>query len=132
MREGIEQVVALFTLRFSQNHHILRRFVKAFTTDSPYIVEIGFSFLLIALAPLSNLLQLLLCLRKNLIHFILITVDFLSLVTDVYELERGRPEVLLQLAHVTPLSEQSFGGRAELVLKDLFALKIGSLTSFGS
>ena len=53
----------------------------------------------------------------------------MSLVTDIYELERGRPEVLLQLAHVTPLSEQSFGGRAELVLKDLFALKIGSLST---
>ena len=90
---------------------------------------IGFSFLFGALASLGHLLQLLFCLIKNLIYLISLTVNFLSLVTDVDELERGCPEVLLQLAHITPLTEQSFGGRAELIFEDLFTLEIGSLST---
>ena len=36
---------------------------------------------------------------------------------------------MLQLAHITPLAEQSFGGRTELVLKNLFAFKVGSFNA---
>ena len=127
MRESIQQVVALFALALSQHHHILWRLVEAIAADRPYIVVIGFSFLFGAIASRSDLLQLLICLSKDLIHFIGITVDFLSLVTDINKLERGRPEVLLQLTHITSLTEQSFGCRTELIFKNLLALKIGTL-----
>ena len=129
VREGIQQVVALFALALSQHHHIFRRLVEAIAADRPYIVVISFSFLFSALASRSDLLQLLIGLSKDLIHFVGLTVDILSLVTDVNKLERGRPKVLLQLTHITSLTEQSFGCRAELIFKNLLALKIGALGS---
>ena len=60
------------------------------------------------------------------VDLVCITVDLLLLVPDLDKLERSRPEVLLQLAHITPLTEESLGGRTELVLKDLFALKVSA------
>ena len=129
MREGVQQVIALLALTLCKHHQILCRLVETLTTDSPNIVVIGFSFLLGLFASLGYLLQLLFCLRKKLIHIVSFTVNFLSLVTDVDELERGCPEVLLQLAHITPLTEQSFGGRAELIFEDLFALEIGTFST---
>ena len=129
MRESIQQIVALFSFALSQHHQILRRLVEAIAADRPYIVVIGFFFLLSAIASCSYLLQLLLYLSKDLIDFIGITVDFLSLVSDINKLERGRPKVLLQLTHITSLTEQGFGCCAELIFKNLLALKIGTLST---
>ena len=127
MREGIQKVVALFTLALSQYHHVIRRLIEAVAADCPYIVVISFSFLFGALLSRSHLLQLLICLSNDLVHLVGLTVNILSLVANVDKLERGRPKVLLQLAHITPLAEQSFGSRAELIFKDLLALEIGAL-----
>ena len=57
------------------------------------------------------------------------TVNILLLVADLHQLERCCFEVLLKLAHVSALFKESLGGRAELVLKDLLALKVGALGS---
>ena len=58
---------------------------------------------------------------------VVLTVNLLLLVADLHQLERCCFKVLLKLAHISALFEESFGGRAELVLKDLLALKVGTL-----
>ena len=55
-----------------------------------------------------------------------LTVDLLLLIADVDQLKGISLELLLELAHVTSFTEESFGGGAELVLKDLFAFEIST------
>ena len=55
-----------------------------------------------------------------------LTVDLLLLIADVDQLKGISLELLLELAHVTSFTEESFGGGTELVLKDLFAFEIST------
>ena len=58
--------------------------------------------------------------------FVLLAIDLLLLIADVNKLKGVSLELLLELAHVTSFTEESFGGGAELVLKDLFAFKVST------
>jgi len=53
-------------------------------------------------------------------------VNFSFSIANIDKLKGSCLEVLLKLSHITSLAEQSFGSCAELILKNLFALKIGS------
>ena len=58
--------------------------------------------------------------------FVLLAIDLLLLIADFDKLKGVSLELLLELAHVTSFTEESFGGGAELVLKDLFAFKVST------
>ena len=63
----------------------------------------------------------------NLSNFAVFTLSFRLLVADLNQFEGSRLEVLFMNTHFTAFAEQSFRGSAELILKNLLALKIGTL-----
>ena len=57
---------------------------------------------------------------------VLLTINLLLLIADVDQLKGVSLELLLELAHITSFTEESFRGGAELVLKDLLTFKIST------
>lgn len=68
------------------------------------------------LKSLSNFAKFSIMLCVGLTMLVMLTIDLLLLVADVDQLKRISLELLLELAHVTSFTEESFGGSAELVL----------------
>ena len=68
-------------------------------------------------------------LSVGLTMLVLLTVDLLLLIADIDKLKRISLELLLELAHVTSFTEESFGGGAELIFKDLFTFKVGTFST---
>ena len=78
------------------------------------------------LKSVGNLTKFSIMLCVGLAMLVMLTIDLLLLIADVDQLKGVSLELLLELAHVTSFTEESFRGGAELVLKDLLTFKIST------
>ena len=124
--QSIQQISALFSLDFSEDHQVFRRLIEAVSAHSSHVIVPALLSLFDLLKSLSNFAKFSIMLCVGLTMLVMLTIDLLLLVADVDQLKRISLELLLELAHVTSFTEESFGGGAELVFKDLFAFKIST------
>lgn len=75
----------------------------------------------------ADVVEFLLGLLGALLHFAASSLELVLLVADLHDLAGGALKVLLQLLQLATLLKETLGGRATLVLKNLFALQIGTL-----
>ena len=124
--QSIQQISALFSLDFSEDHQVLRRFIEAVSAHSLHVIVPALILLFDLFTSLSNLIKFSIMLSVGLTMLVLLAVDLLLLIADIDKLKRISLELLLELAHVTSFTEESFGGGAELIFKDLFTFKVST------
>ena len=78
---------------------------------------------------MANLFDLLVNLLCYLDEVIVVSVDLVTLTSDIIKLLLGCIEVSSQLLQISLLSEELLGGRSVLIVKDLLSLQISTLSS---
>ena len=129
MTDTIKKEGVLLRFDLVEDGEVLCGLIELITGSGPHIAQFSLFALLMAVQVVVEGLQLLFSLLMQLGSLVVLTVNLLLLVADLHQLERCCFEVLLKLAHISALFEESLRGRAELVLKDLLALKIGTFST---
>ena len=106
--QGIQQISALFSLDFSEDHQVFRRLIEAVSAHSSHVIVPALLSLFDLLKSLSNFAKFSIMLCVGLTMLVMLTIDLLLLVADVDQLKRISLELLLELAHVTSFTEESF------------------------